>query len=384
MVNITPMHIEQRGLVYDATGRPTNERIAFLSSLCPLSSGGMLCGGFVGPAKHSVDGNIRLFRSSSDCASWSELAWRFPTELDGVPGSVAGGEVVEVEPGRLLLFTTWFDRSDPDRPMFDAVTEGIWHAKQLYAVSTDEGQTWSGWRIVPTPGLTGCGISGPVLRWGEGTIGFCFESYKEFDDPKPGRHGAWTMRSRDGGRTFDPPTLIAQDPANRVYYWDERLCTTPDGGLVALFWTHDLQEKRDLNVHMRRGRIEEGAYVGGPIVDTGLPGQISAPCVLEDGRLLAFVVDRGHPGTMTLWTSTDGGQTWPADSALVVHTHAERAQLTQGAGKENVDFAEYWDDMKKWSFGHPAIRPLSDDRVLLVWYAGAPDCMSLHWAIVNL
>jgi hypothetical protein len=83
-----------------------------------------------------------------------------------------------------------------------------------------------------------------------------------------------------------------------------------------------------------------------------------------------------------LWSSADGGSTWPEHQALVVHTHDERAALTQGAGKENVDYAEYWDDMKKWSFGHPAIRLLGADRVLLAWYAGAPDCMSLHWAIV--
>lgn len=376
------MHIEARGLVYDAAGRPANERIAFLTSLCPLASGGMLCGCFVGPAKHSPIGNIRLFRSGADCTTWREIPVRFPTELDGVPGSLAGGEVVEVEPGRLLLFSTWFDRSDPQRPMFDAVTEGIWHSKLLFAVSQDDGETWSGWNIVPAPGLTGCAASGPVLRWPDATIAVCFESYKEFDDPRPGRHAAWIKRSRDGGRTFDAPLLIAQDPANRIYYWDERLCTAPDNGVVGLFWTHDLQDKRDLNVHLRSGRIENDQFVGGPIVDTGLSGQISAPCVLADGRILAFVVDRGHPGTMTLWSSADGGNTWPRELALVVHTHDERAALTQGAGKENVDYAEYWDDMKKWSFGHPAIRPLDSSRVLLAWYAGAPDCMSLHWAII--
>ncbi|MBL8848802.1 MAG: exo-alpha-sialidase [Planctomycetaceae bacterium] len=376
------MHIEQRGLIYDATSRPPAERIAFLTGLCPLASGEMLASGFVGPAKHSTDGNIRLFRSGGDCSNWRALPARFPTELDGVPGSIAGGEMVETEPGRLLLFTTWFDRSDPDRPMFDAVTEGLWHSRLLYAVSTNNGETWSGWKIVHTPGLTGCAASGPVLRWPDGTIAVCFESYKEFDDPNPGRHGAWIVRSRDGARTFDAPCLIAQDPANRIYYWDERLCATGDNGLTALFWTHDLLEKRDLNVHMRTGRIEANEFVGGPVFDTGLPGQISAPCVLADGRVIGFVVDRGHPGTMTLWASRDGSRTWRPDEALIVHTHAEHAQLSQGAGKENVDFAEYWDDMKKWSFGHPAIRPLDRGRVLVAWYAGAPDCMSLHWAIV--
>jgi hypothetical protein len=65
-----------------------------------------------------------------------------------------------------------------------------------------------------------------------------------------------------------------------------------------------------------------------------------------------------------------------------VHTHDERAALTQG--QANIDFKEYWEDMLKWSFGHPAIRLLADGRVLLAWYAGVPGCMSLNWARVRV
>ena len=85
---------------------------------------------------------------------------------------------------------------------------------------------------------------------------------------------------------------------------------------------------------------------------------------------------------MTLWCSPDGGETWPESDGLVVYTHDERAADTQG--RENIDFKQYWEDMGKWSFGHPAIRPLGGGRVLLAWYAGAPDWMSLHWARVRL
>ena len=40
--------------------------------------------------------------------------------------------------------------------------------------------------------------------------------------------------------------------------------------------------------------------------------------------------------------------------------------------------------MGKWSFGHPALRSLDDGRVLLAYYAGVPDRMSIHWARVAL
>ncbi|HMC63779.1 MAG TPA: sialidase family protein [Gemmataceae bacterium] len=377
------MKIEARGLIYDATGRPASERIAFFTSLCPLRSGVMLAGFQVGPSKHAPTATIRLCRSRGGAVTWSEIPWRFETKLAGVPGSLAAGELVEVEPGRLLLFATWFDRSDPNRPLFDPVTEGVLHSKQLMAVSKDDGETWSPWEIVRTPGLTGCATTGPVVKWADGAIGHAFESFKEYDDPRPGRHAAWILLSRDGGRSFAAPLLVAQHPEHRLYYWDQRLCPTRNNGeFIAFFWTHDLEQKKDLTVHMRRAAIDGTDVHGGAITDTGIPGQIAAPLLLDDGRLLAFAVYRGRPGTMKLWVSKDGGKTWPETDALTVHTHDERAALSQGL--EDIDFKQYWEDMGKWSFGHPAIRPLGDGRILLAWYAGTPDCMSVHWARIRV
>jgi hypothetical protein len=376
------MELESRGLIYDATDRPASERIAFFTSLCPLRSGTILSGFYIGSGKHSVDGSIRLCRSRDDGTTWHVLPARFATAIGGTPGSLAGPEMVEVEPGRLLLFATWFDRSDPARPLFDPATEGILRSKQLMAVSADDGDSWSDWQVLSMPGLTGCAGTGPAVRWPDGTIAYAFESFKEYDDPRPAQHGAWLLVSRDGGRTFSEPILVARDPKHQVYYWDQRLCPAGvDGEFVALFWTHDRAQRRDLQVHLRRGTVRGNAVHGGAIVETNILGQIAAPVVLDDRRILAFVVDRDRPGTMKLWASSDGGSTWPESDCLVVHQHDERALLTQG--KENVDFAQYWEDMGKWSFGHPAIRPLADGRVLLAFYAGTPGAMSVHWARVR-
>ena len=376
------MRMEARGLIYDAAGRPATERIAFFPGLCPLQSGVLLCGFYIGSGKHSPDGTIRVCRSRDAGRSWQELPPRFSTIIGGIPGSLAGAEMVEPDPGRILVFTTWFDRSDAARPLFDPVTEGLLRSKQLCAESVDEGETWSAWREVPTPGLTGCATTGPVVRWEDGSFAYAFESFKEFDDPRPARHAAWVVASRDGGDQFSEPLQVAQHPELAVYYWDQRLCAGErDGSFVAMFWTHDLAHKRDLNVHIREGLVRSDQLELAPIRESTIPGQIAAPCLLPDGRLLAFVVDRGRPGTLKLWRSHDRGETWPEAECLLIHTHDEQALLSQG--KENIDFAQYWEDMGKWSFGHPVIRPLGGDRVLLAWYAGTPEAMSIHWARVH-
>ena len=43
-----------------------------------------------------------------------------------------------------------------------------------------------------------------------------------------------------------------------------------------MFWTHDLQLKQDLTVHFRKGNVDE-PFDPGSIIDTKIPGQISAP-----------------------------------------------------------------------------------------------------------
>ncbi len=377
------MRIVGRGTVYDPTGQPDTRRIAYFTGLGELRTGDILCAFQVGSGKHSLDSTLGLCRSRDRGETWRELPIRFETAVSGVPGSLSGPALVEVELGRLLLFATWFDRSDPARPLFDPVTEGILRSRQLMAVSTDDGDTWGPWQVVPIPGLTGCAATGPVLHWADGTIAYAFESFKEFDDPKPARHGAWILVSRDGGRSFEPPLLVAQDPLHQVYYWDQRLCpTSASGDFFALFWTHDRAQQIDLNVHQCRAQVRGSTIACGPIQTTPIRGQIAAPLWLDEGRLLAFVVDRNRPGTMKLWLSRDQGQSWPESDCLVVHTHDEQAKLHQQSAR--IDFAEYWEDMGKWSFGHPAILRLDDQHVLVAHYAGTPDRMGIHWARIAL
>lgn len=377
------MQLEERGLIFDATNRPPGQNVNSFTGLRRLQSGAILAGFQSGSAKHGLDATARLCRSRDGGKTWTPLEHKFDTSLGGVPGSLSSGDTVEAEPGRLLLFSTWFDRSDPKKPLFDPVSQGVLHCKQVWAVSTDEGASWGPWNILPTPGLTGCATTGSPLRWPDGTLGYAFESFKEYDDPNPGRHGAWLAISRDGGKTFPDFHLVAQHPEHKIYYWDQRLGTgRAPGEYVAMFWTHHLESKEDLNVHFRKGSINDKAHPIAQISDTKIPGQIAAPLLLDDGRILAFVVDRNRPGTMKLWVSSDGGKTWPAAESLVVHLHDERAMLSQGM--KNIDFNQYWEDMAKWTFGHPSICPLGDGRVLLAFYAGVPGCLSIHWARVRV
>lgn len=377
------MRVLARGLVFDVAGRPESEQVTFFGSLFRLQNGDWLCGYTIGCKKHDPKGTIRLSRSTDCGQTWREIPFRFETAFQGVPGSLAGAEFVEVGHGKLLIFSTWFDRTDPDRPLFDPVTEGILHSKLLVSESKDHGETFGAFREIATPGLTGTALCGPPLHWSDGTIGHPFESFKHYDDPKPAWHAAWLMVSRDGGQTFPERFLVGEDPQHNIFYWDQRLIPTKTPGeYIGLFWTHDRNAQKDLNVHFQSASLADGGRAKMKPVDTAIPGQISAPLLLEDGRIMGFVVDRDKPGTMKLWQSKDGGKTWPADLALTVLVHDENTLLPNQ--KEQVDFAEYWENMGKWSFGHPALQLIDQHTALMVYYAGPPNHLSMHWARVDL
>jgi hypothetical protein len=376
------MQIVQNGFISHLNSRPADQRFATFVSLCELESRALICVFQVGLTKQDPQSTLGMCRSDDGGLTWQPIAVDFATDFDRVPGSFAGAEMVEVRPGLVMLCTTWFNRSDPSLPLFDSSSLGILPTKQLCTFSVDQGNSWSKWEEICVGELKACALTGPLLRWSDGTIGLPFESYKEQGDPRPAHHAAWLLTSDDGGRRFSELRLVARHPQGHVYYWDQRLCALPaPGEYIAMFWTHDLKAQKDLNVHMRRGSIHQANEATSSIRATNIRGQIAAPAVLQDGRWLAFVVDRAGPSTIRLWVSHDEGRSWPEQDAFCIYRHDELAVLSQG--QDNIDYRQYWDDMLKWTFGHPAIRTLRNGKVLLAFYAGSPEGTSVHWSMLD-
>ena len=375
------MQIQREGVIYDATNAPEHEKVAYTTSLAVLDSGNIMCGWQIGARKHTSHNTIGLSKSCDGGGTWARVQHSFETAFNGVPGSLLAAEMVEAEPGRLQIYTTWVNRSDPSLPLFNPETEGLLPTKILVCESFDEGESWSNWTEIQAGSLKGCAVTGPILKWNDGRIACTFESFKEFDDPTPVEPGAWMVVSSDGGRNFGPPILVAQDPNHEKYYWDQRLATMDTNGeYVAMFWTHNRAEQRDMNVHIIRGSSERSVEPAEmQPCETDIEGQICA-CATDGDQVLAVVVDREHPGTIALWQSDDRGETWNPESRLVIHNHDEQAETTQG--RTDIDYVEYWDDMAKWSFGHPAIRKAIDGW-LVAWYAGTPERMGIRYALIS-
>jgi hypothetical protein len=90
------------------------------------------------------------------------------------------------------------------------------------------------------------------------------------------------------GLTFSDPVLVARDPTNRTYYWDQRgaaATAEPAGSgldLVHAFWTHDADTATDMDIHLSFGSSDSRTWQKPH--STGLVGQIAQPISLADGR----------------------------------------------------------------------------------------------------
>lgn len=373
----------EEGTVFLGRRDLPNERIAFFPTLLQRQSGDRFCIFQVGAAKNSPQAELGLCRARPGALQWERLPNLTSPKWNERPGSLCIGSLAESEDGRLCLFATWYDRSDPQRPLFDPETEGILHARLLATYSSDDGQTWSPWATIDTGTITGCALTGPTLRWLDGSVAVPFESFKHFDDLSKKNHAAWVCPIVNGHVSMvDHIHFVAGDPTGRVSYWDQRLAPlSVSGRYLALFWTHDRVLQRDLNVHCKMSNTSK-SDPSSP-VSTGISGQIAAPLALTDTHFLALVVDRNgaDPG-IVLYQSLDTGHSWLDCAPLKIYHHRETAHISQSA--ENVDYAKYWEDMGKWSFGHPALLRLANNEVIAVYYAGTPDHMGIRYAHIRI
>ena len=375
------MRILDHGIVYDATAAPFHRRFCAFTNTTVLSGGRILVQVHAGSAKESPDENV-LMRLSSDAGrTWEAVCDGLPPLIvDGKLGSWHHARVTELAPGHLLGAFWWLDRSDPSRPMINPDTTGTLPNRIFLTDSFDDGRTWVNRREVDTRPFPSVALMGAPLVLADGSIAVVSEAWKTYDDASGGEHSAILTVSHDGGNAFEASVVVAHDSANRLLFWDERLTVDPESGrLIGLFWTHDRVAGQDCNAHIAWGTLD-GRSWSYPS-DTGFAGQIPRPLVVADGRLLCVYVHRHWPPSLRVVLSPDYGKTWDVTNELVFYEHAAGAQAGMD-GKR--DFADYYADMRVWSFGHAEPGLLPDGTVFVAFYAGDALSLSIRWARIEL
>ena len=373
----TPRVIDE-GYILNSQQSQDIRRVRTFTSLFRVADGSLLAIYRLGSAKDAADGNCQLARSEDGGCTWEILCEGFDNCPEGMPGEIRSASLTQSKSGTLLAFLTWIDQSSADPRLYASETD-VPKLRRLVRVESDDGgRTWSPGQILDTGSLSRPVLSGPAVQLPDMGWLLPVENYAPEQAGGPSVHSAHILLTNDSG-SVDRVLTVARHDEDRLYYWDQRQALCPDGKrLVSLFWTYDRKREQDIDIHISWAEVESLSWQVPS--GTGIKGQIAAPIPLPENRLLAFFVRRDSPGSLRLITSVDGGITWDHDKELVVYQQGNDRHSGQPQ-----DYAEAWEQMGQWTFGHPSAVLLEDRLLLIAYYAGDDEhCLSARWARVQI
>ncbi len=349
-------------------------------SVVVLSNGTLLGMCRAGTTKDSDDETMELYESHDGGRVWHERPFPAPTTLHGKRGSWRLCYITEIKPQHLLAASMWVDRETyPGKPLFNPETEGCLPMFILMADSYDFGKTWSPWRWVPLPEEIGpASLTTPIMKLPNGTLAMSIETNKDYEDRSKWFQKVVLFHSRDKGKTWGPPVTVGQDPAGRIFNWDQRAAVTPDGRIVALVWTFDTQTNTYLNVHRRIS--SDGGHKWSAVDDLGFTDQAGHPAIFPDGRVIVPYVDRFNTHSIRARWAEDVAASLAPETETVIYNH--HAAISRDCTKDTT--GESLTGMFLWSYGLPHAEALPGGDAIVVYYAGTPQAMDIRWARLRL
>ena len=97
--------------------------------------------------------------------------------------------------------------------------------------------------------------------------------------------------------------------------------------------------------------------------------------------MFAAYVHRNDPPSLRAVLSDDFGKTWTAADELVFYESGAGVEAGRGGTR---DLRQMWEDMGRWTFGHPACRQLPSGEIMVAYYAGDSSAMGIHWVKITL
>lgn len=302
---------------------------------------------------------------------WSDdegLTWSTPEEpvilpdIGGIPGQSRIAYTLPLANKSILMVLNWVDCSDTKLPYYDPVEETLKDTRIFYCFSNDEGLTWSDPQLMQMEGINDpVPLTGPPLLLQDGTIACQFEINKSIGDTTKWVHKSAMIFSEDGGHTWGRPVIITNEPDR--YYWDQRPQVLGDGqSILNFFWTLDGKANQYINIHASLSK--DGGKQWNPLWDTGIYGQPGQPAVLDDGRLATIEINRSVQPVISVRIMQD-----PCDIAAAVSYVIYNAPLP-AQDSVSMTMNEAWDEMVKFSVGHPNLISLGNNELLAYYYAG--------------
>ena len=152
---------------------------------------------------------------------------------------------------------------------------------------------------------------------------------------------AFVVRSRDEGRTWDQPSVVAYDLEQRTEFSEPALVLLPGGRLLAVMRSEG---------YLYQAFSTDGGWVWQGLKRTPMWGFPAHLLSLADGRVLCTYGYRREPFGVRAVLSGDEGESWDTDNEIIIRGDGLHSDL-----------------------GYPASVQLQDGRILSVYYFNGED-----------
>ena len=270
--------------------------------------------------------------------------------------------VQSLNDGRLIMnFFQWWvvpeDEKDrlpyPARQQYDNSWSDVMGPYVIF--SEDQGRSWDRKKTeVPSTPLPRAGTADAVLEGSDGTLIMGMYG-ADFGEKVC---GAYSVISRDGGKTWGESALIAEDPDRKISFEEPSICARKDGSLIALLRAGEPGDY----TYLYTAFSFDGGISWTDLAKTPMWGHPPSVNLLNDGRLLCCYGYRREPFGVRACLSDDGGKTWNISEEIVIR-----------------------DDGGSRDLGYPSTVQLEDGSLFTVYYIHGGDNIrhiaGTHWNI---
>lgn len=332
------------------------------SNLAQASDGLLLCAYNRGQAYYHPDMEAYLARSHDGGATWIEHSLIYDGGADAIPYTYNGPMLTRLCDGTLVVFTFRRERREPEEPIFNEATGGLIPVENVLFLSTDNGFTWQGPRLVPHAPELVITPSSPLVELDNGDWLLHFDQWHPYDDPGPYRPRSVILISPDRGESWGTPITFGDGAAQGKGFWHGRIIKRLDeASLFTLFWSGNNTDFATLPTHWCKGS-PDGQVWSHPQA-TNYTGQTNWPVDFGAGRMGVIYTEReqAEPGLFAA-LSLDGGLTWDT-------RHQVRVWDATGRDKLGVHAPDtYPRSHDTIAFGGPnAIRLADGDMLASFW-----------------
>jgi hypothetical protein len=358
-------------IIAEGTLSRVDGRGSYMPSITPLGDGTFIACQHVGRGLATPDNHIEVLRSSDGGVTWHNQG----TIHDGAPphdGWVyRGPEIQETGDGRLVMSATRFEVGVGS--IFDPDSEALQRPETILFWSYDGGRNWSVPQVVPVdlpPEKYTWNKAGSLMQLSFDRWMYPLETWKPKGFSGPPDQKAAAVFSSDQGETWDEFTVVADDPAGRILWWDQMNSRLPDSRIYTLLWSHFYGTSEDLVNHWVISD-DEGRTWSQP-KPTNLRGQVCSPIPLPDGRVAAIYNHRHPPHGVRIAISEDLS-TFDLVEELTLFDAGEEATLG------STDHENFLAEHMLIGFGKPAGRLLDDGTLLTYFWCTSEGVSHTRW-----